>query len=450
MTSLKISQLPDGSQVDSNDELVVARGGHNYKLTAAQVNALGLLRQYNLADVNSPSAAIANIGGLASANNLSDVADAATALSNLGGVSLTGPRALQLYQNNIVVDPTGNGDYTTIGAAWAAAGANDIIWVFGNNSVTAGLTLSSGTRNMYVTPGATIVGPAADLFTLSGTATFNIWGPGKIYANTSWRGIIMSGSASLIADHIVIADALDGITITSTSNYVVMTYCRVNRGGSGFGLSSTVGSIAAGSKFVHCQFVSKIADAGAYSTVPWNNAPFYGCYFEVGTTNIFPSVGNVSNFSSSGGVGSFPAYGNIYVVNNVTQTAISIAGTPVQVLVFNTNGTSLNTVPDHTQDHIFITDPGDYMVSVSATVNSVAGGGSRFEMTVRKNNGATLISPAHVDRNIAGGGGVSGSVSMNGVATLAANDTVEVWIANETGTENYIVENVSLVVNRLG
>jgi hypothetical protein len=38
---------------------------------------------------------------------------------------------------------------------------------------------------------------------------------------------------------------------------------------------------------------------------------------------------------------------------------------------------------------------------------------------------------------------------MSGIVTLAASDTVEVWIENETNTQNYIVEDIDLSVMRL-
>ena len=88
-------------------------------------------------------------------------------------------------------------------------------------------------------------------------------------------------------------------------------------------------------------------------------------------------------------------------------------------------------------------------ISVSATINSVAGAASRFEISVQKNNGASIIIP-HADRNVGGGGAESGVISMNGIADLALNDTIEVWIENETNTQNYIVEDIGINVIQVG
>jgi hypothetical protein len=136
-------------------------------------------------------------------------------------------------------------------------------------------------------------------------------------------------------------------------------------------------------------------------------------------------------------------------VDNSTATTISFAGVKAQVTIFDTNDPSRRLTPDHTNDHITIGKTGTYKIAVSATVNSIAGAASRFQMTVHKNNGVTAVSPLHVDRNIGGGAAASGSVSMNGTANLTAGDTIEVWIENETNTQNYVVENISLTVIRL-
>jgi hypothetical protein len=144
------------------------------------------------------------------------------------------------------------------------------------------------------------------------------------------------------------------------------------------------------------------------------------------------------------------AFGEISAVSNSTETAISVAGTAVQVTIFDANGESNFTTPDHTNDHITIIQSGIYFISVSATVNSVSGSASRFEMTVQKNNGASTTGAIHCDRNLAGGSGESGVISMTGAASLVANDTIEVWIENETNTANYVVENISLFLMRIG
>ncbi len=150
------------------------------------------------------------------------------------------------------------------------------------------------------------------------------------------------------------------------------------------------------------------------------------------------------------GSGTGLLYANISATDNTTETAIATAGTAVQVLIFDTNGPNNNLTPDHTNDHITVVKAGNYMLTCSVTLNSVVGAGSRVQLTGQKNNGASLLAGIHSDRNVGGGGVESGAMTMNGIVTLAANDTVEIWIENETNTQNYTVEDISLSLVQVG
>ena len=147
--------------------------------------------------------------------------------------------------------------------------------------------------------------------------------------------------------------------------------------------------------------------------------------------------------------GSGLAYGEISAIDNATVTTIALQNVAVQVTIFDTQGQYNNTDPNLTSSHIAIQKSGVYFVAVSATINSISGASSRAEITVRKNNGVAQIIP-HVDRNLAGGGGESGVISISGMASLAAGDTVEVWIENETNTQNYVVQDIGLSVMQIG
>jgi hypothetical protein len=145
----------------------------------------------------------------------------------------------------------------------------------------------------------------------------------------------------------------------------------------------------------------------------------------------------------------FKEYASMYVTGNAVQHVIAVAGTATQVLVFGTDGPSNGLTPDHTNDHITVANAGDYLILVSATVNSIAGAASRFEMTVQRDNGAAILGGLMCHRNIAGGGGVSDVISMSDIVTLSATDTIEVWLENETNTQNYVVEDISLTMRRV-
>jgi len=156
--------------------------------------------------------------------------------------------------------------------------------------------------------------------------------------------------------------------------------------------------------------------------------------------------GDLVHCTDGGGV----VFGEIYATDNTTETTITSSGVAVQVTIFDTNGENNNTTPDHTNDHITISKAGKYLVNVSATVNSVSGSASRFELSVQSNNGSGIVSGLVCNRNISGGGGVSGVISISGLCDCALNDTMEIWLENETNTQNYIVENISLSLVQIG
>ena len=141
-------------------------------------------------------------------------------------------------------------------------------------------------------------------------------------------------------------------------------------------------------------------------------------------------------------------YGEISVQDNSTETTISTAGTAVQVTIFDTNGENNGTTPDHTNDHITIDTAGRYLLMCSATVNSIAGAASKFTISIQKNNGTTEL--VHVERNVGGGGTESGVIAMQCIKDLAASDTIEIWIENQTNTQNYLVEDIIFSLTMLG
>lgn len=143
-------------------------------------------------------------------------------------------------------------------------------------------------------------------------------------------------------------------------------------------------------------------------------------------------------------------HGGVSVIDNFTETVIASAGVAVQMLFFDTNDAGFRVIADHTEDHLTIPTTGDYFVSADCSINSVMGSGSRLQLTVQKNNGAAIVPPLHSHRNIEGGGSSSGSVGISGLSLLTKNDTIELWIQNETNTANYVLEDCTLSVFWVG
>jgi hypothetical protein len=64
--------------------------------------------------------------------------------------------------------------------------------------------------------------------------------------------------------------------------------------------------------------------------------------------------------------------------------------------------------------------------------------------SVYKNNGATEFENVHAHHDFTGGGGDTNSITMSGNITLAVNDTVELWVWNETSTSNVVIDDVTM------
>jgi hypothetical protein len=147
--------------------------------------------------------------------------------------------------------------------------------------------------------------------------------------------------------------------------------------------------------------------------------------------------------AASGGAG---IYAEISASDASDTIAIGSSGqaNKVQVTTFNTNGNSNDMTPDHTNDHITCDVAGDYVCSVNITAESVPGAGYQVGFSVYKNNGATEFVNVHAHHDFTGGGGDTDSISMSGNITLAVNDTIELWVWNETSTSNVIIDDVTL------
>lgn len=161
---------------------------------------------------------------------------------------------------------------------------------------------------------------------------------------------------------------------------------------------------------------------------------------------------NIMGNRISSEIGSGMIRGEICVVGNASETVISSTGkgNKVQFVFFDTNGFSYLTTPDHTEDHIQIQKAGKYFSIASMHADSIAGAAAKLGMSLYKNNGATEFSNIHGHRDFAGGGSESGAMTISGIIDLAVDDTVELWLWNETNTQNIILADVTLSLFKLG
>jgi len=149
------------------------------------------------------------------------------------------------------------------------------------------------------------------------------------------------------------------------------------------------------------------------------------------------------NFVGGGGL----QCGDIWTLDNVAETVITTANVYVQMLFFAEEGVSNGNITPRgitAGNDILVGEPGIYYISFS-----VCGIGSSpndvFDFFVYTNNGATQHGNVHAHSKFLGAGALD-NVSGAGLVNLSANDTVELWVANRSGTGNITIEDSSLVV----
>lgn len=152
------------------------------------------------------------------------------------------------------------------------------------------------------------------------------------------------------------------------------------------------------------------------------------------------------------GDGTGVPYGGISVQDSTIPTVITSSGkvNKVQIAVFDTDGLSNLSTPDHTNAHITIVKAGVYRVSVSMSVESVAGDGDKLGFSCYKNNGATEFPNLHFHRDFTAGAAKTGSASMGGLIDVEVGDTIEVWGWNEDDADNFLVEDITLAISMVG
>ncbi len=150
------------------------------------------------------------------------------------------------------------------------------------------------------------------------------------------------------------------------------------------------------------------------------------------------------------GSGKGLTFGDLSVKDNTnTLTLNSAAKVQVAGTIFTTNGPSNNTSPDQTQGHITIDKAGFYFIVVAATIQNTAGAGHVVDLSAWINNGATELENVHGHRTL-GAGTEVGAIPASGIADLAVNDTVEVWLDTSSGVNRtVIVEDITLTILQL-
>lgn len=210
-----------------------------------------------------------------------------------------------------------------------------------------------------------------------------------------------------------------------------------------FDVSGTDHTITAGSGLITLSHNLTVADTTTTADLKVSNLAQIGD----GGVQDYTEVDSTGDIDFKGQAGL--AFGELAAEENTTPTTISTQNVGAQVTIFDIELHNHNVTTSIPNSDMTIVQPGHYMVSISATVESVAGLGSTAAFRCRTNNNDHDIIP-HTHRDFSGGSGESGPMSLSGIADLLADDTVELWITNQTNTANYLVESVSMAIVQIG
>jgi hypothetical protein len=140
-----------------------------------------------------------------------------------------------------------------------------------------------------------------------------------------------------------------------------------------------------------------------------------------------------------------PRYAHMYQIDSGTTVTIAAANTWVQVDGFSC-GVETNLDCDVTSDDITVDKAGDYEVNWSISFSRAAGATIDAEGGIGVNGTVDTSTTSH--RTI-----TSNSVGSFGAVTvlaLAASDTVELMMVNETDTNNFTIDHAHVTVTWLG
>lgn len=137
-------------------------------------------------------------------------------------------------------------------------------------------------------------------------------------------------------------------------------------------------------------------------------------------------------------------YGEMYLSDNTTATSISATNTPVKV-AGSTSAGLLSSSFSHSSGRLTYTgaNSGKFLVTVAMSLELV-GSNDKVKAYVAKNG--TIQSKSEINQNLDATGDVA-VLPINAIVELTDTDYIEVFIANETTTDNITVSymNVSVV-----
>lgn len=142
------------------------------------------------------------------------------------------------------------------------------------------------------------------------------------------------------------------------------------------------------------------------------------------------------------------AYGHIYTIDSDSKTLDTIGTTAKKGDLFANDGVSNGTTCSASTDTITVLTAGDYYISFNMSFSTVAAGDSGdYEFHIRVDDVESILG---VHRELSGTAD-AGSVAVQGILALTANEVVSVWIESDNGsdTDDIDIYAADLTVNLL-
>lgn len=150
-------------------------------------------------------------------------------------------------------------------------------------------------------------------------------------------------------------------------------------------------------------------------------------------TNLFRIFNDIPTAGVSGEV-----YGEVHMHDNATETIIATSNTPVKVLGITSAG-KLNKFI-HTNNRLTYIGSETIVFPFSCTISASRVGGGSEDYTFYLAINDVVQNKTHIRRTLTSTGG---SISLTSLLELETNDYVELWVENNTGTGDTLIEDMN-------
>jgi len=202
-------------------------------------------------------------------------------------------------------------------------------------------------------------------------------------------------------------------------------------------------------RVIYSSFVAfgstKAINVDVSATVPTDSYILDTCNFSGGGTYL-QGIGqlftdNEPRWVNNKGIINTAAIGNYYMSNNATVTTISASATPVKILG-TTTANAINQKLSHTDNRL--TYDGELIKSfqITAIASFISGNNRKIGLYVAKNG--TILTDSVMYATTSGTGRAE-SVTIQTITEMSNGDYIEIWIENDSSTDNITVEFLNVI-----